>query len=63
MYPNADCPTCPEAPECPTCPTCPETPDCKQDFVAPTSVILFGDDVKVGATLNLATEMEVAPAT
>ncbi|MDD3171699.1 MAG: Ig-like domain-containing protein, partial [Bacilli bacterium] len=58
LYPTVPCEECEECPECPEIPECPA-----QNFVAPTSVILFGDDVKVGETLNLATEMEVAPAT
>ncbi|MBP6904287.1 MAG: Ig-like domain-containing protein, partial [Bacilli bacterium] len=63
LYPSEKCPTCEVCEECPACPECPEIPECKQDFVAPTSIILFGDDVKVGETFNLAGEMEVAPAT
>ena len=63
LYPSEKCPTCEVCEECPACPECPEIPACVQDFVAPTSIILFGDDVKVGETFNLAGEMEVAPAT
>ncbi len=63
LYPAEECPEPEECEECPEPEECPEVPECKQDFVAPTSIILFGDDVKVSETFNLAAEMEVAPAT
>lgn len=64
-YPAEECPECP-APKDWTEEECnakypPE--ECKQDFVAPTSIILFGDDVKVGENLDLAKDAEIAPAT
>lgn len=64
-YPGEECPECP-APKDWTEEECNAkypSQECKQDFVAPTSIILFGDDVKVGEKLDLAKDAEIAPAT